>query len=106
MRSLSALATLSHSELIAVPTLRTNPVVPVMIDALRKVAGDRGLDDAADSGLELVRHFLHRGFALGGAARFIGLLFSLQFLDAQEALSSLNALAARALSPISSPRSA
>ena len=84
MRSSSALATFSHSELIAVPTLRTSPALAFEIDALGEVAGDRRLDDAADRRLELVRHLLHRRFALGMRRAPRPLLLRLHFLDAQK----------------------
>ena len=66
MRSSSALATFSHSELIAMPTLSTSAILTFEIDALREVAGNRRLDDAADRRLKLTGHLGHRRFTFGG----------------------------------------
>ncbi len=47
----------------------------VQVDALREIAGNRGIDDAADRKLELFRHLLHGGVTFGGGALFLGRLF-------------------------------
>ena len=79
------LATFSHSELIAVPTLRTKSALAFEIRrAWVKSPATAALHDAAYCRLKLGRHLLHRRFAFGSSAHLGLLLLRLHFLNAQK----------------------